>query len=391
MNPPKKVEQVVHTMMILRELWSGEVNNQEVRSTYQYILDLRERLASTCKLAQDALKDATDRTKKYYNRKTSPRNIKVGDKILLLPTDQNKLLMQWKGPFNVLEKRGELDFNIEMGGGNKTFHVNMLKKYIDRDGQRETSSNNGDTIPACGVINCVSVAVIQDDESEDEPFRTSIERIELPVMTSTETIDDIKINKELPQTQQHQLKRILCNYKDILTDLPGTTGVAEHEISLTSYQPLPLKPYPLPHALRDTVKSEVKSMLDMNIIEPSDSPYSSPVVLVGKKDGSTRFCIDFRRLNKITVFDAEPMPNSEEIFVKLAKDNFFTKIDLTKGYWQILVKQEDRAKTAFATPDGLYQFRKMPFGLINAPATFSWLMRTILRDIQHVDNFIDDI
>ena len=85
-----------------------------------------------------------------------------------------------------------------------------------------------------------------------------------------------------------------------------------------------------------------------------------------KKDGSCRFCIDFRGLNKITVFDAEPIPNVEDLFVRLAHSRFFTKIDLAKGYWQILVLPEDRPKTAFATHQGLFQFIRMPFGLVSS-------------------------
>ena len=114
-------------------------------------------------------------------------------------------------------------------------------------------------------------------------------------------------------------------------------------------------------------------------------------MLVRKKDGSCRFCIDFRGLNKITVFDAEPIPNVEDLFVRLAHSRFFTKIDLAKGYWQILVLPEDRSKTAFATHQGLFQFIRMPFGLVSAPAVFARMMRMLhLADLS-AENFFDDI
>ena len=129
----------------------------------------------------------------------------------------------------------------------------------------------------------------------------------------------------------------------------------------------------------------------MGIIERSDSPYTSPIVLVNKRDGTNRFCVDFRKLNKITVFDAEPIPSQEEIFTRLANDHYFTKLDLSKGYWQIPVHPEAREKTSFVSPSGLYQFRMMPFGLVNAPATFSRMMRSLLHGISQVDNYIDDI
>ena len=114
-------------------------------------------------------------------------------------------------------------------------------------------------------------------------------------------------------------------------------------------------------------------------------------MLVRKKDGSCRFCIDFRGLNKITVFDAEPIPNVEDLIVRLAHSRFFTKIDLAKGYWQILVLPEDRPKTAFATHQGLFQFIRMPFGLVSAPAVFARMMRMLhLADLS-AENFFDDI
>ena len=98
-----------------------------------------------------------------------------------------------------------------------------------------------------------------------------------------------------------------------------------------------------------------------------------------------------RQLNKRTVFDAEPMPSADKIYAKLSGDKYFSKIDLRKGYWQIKMDTASKDKTAFATPDGLYNFKAMPFGLVCAPAVISRLMRTLLRGLKGVDNYIDDI
>ena len=114
-------------------------------------------------------------------------------------------------------------------------------------------------------------------------------------------------------------------------------------------------------------------------------------VIIKKKDGTNIFCIDYRRLNMVTVFDAEPMPNIEDMFSKMNKHLYFSKLDLCKGYWQVPMKGEAKQKTAFATPTGLYQFKVMPFGLVNAPATFSRMMRKLLNQMDGIDNFIDDI
>ena len=105
---------------------------------------------------------------------------------------------------------------------------------------------------------------------------------------------------------------------------------------------------------------------------PSDfCDHKGIVTVVVSAEKAQKFCIDFQRLNRITVFDAEPIPDHDEIFTKLSSDQYFSKIDLSKGYWQIPLQDSAKEKTAFITPDGLYQFRTMPFGLINAPATFS--------------------
>ena len=101
--------------------------------------------------------------------------------------------------------------------------------------------------------------------------------------------------------------------------MPGLTNLGEHDIKLLSKEPIKSKPYPLPHALRGEVTKEVQEMIDLGVVEPSSSPYASPIVMVKKKDGSIRFCCDYRKLNQVTVTDAEPIP-----------DKYFTKIDLAR-------------------------------------------------------------
>ena len=132
-------------------------------------------------------------------------------------------------------------------------------------------------------------------------------------------------------------------------------------------------------------------MLQIGIIEPSSSPYASPVVIVKKVDGSNRFCIDYRRLNRITVFDAEPIGNPDVIFKRLRKSKYFTKLNLAKGYWQIKMKDSCIHLTAFITSDGLFAFRRIPFGSVNSGATFSRMMRRLLYDLEQIEHFVDDV
>jgi len=168
---------------------------------------------------------------------------------------------------------------------------------------------------------------------------------------------------------------LLEEFQDVLTDVPGLTALGEHSINLTSMDPVHSKPYPIPHAMQEVVEKELETMLSLGIIEPSSSAYASPVVIVRKADGTNRVCVDCRKLNKITVFDPETMPQQEKIFAKLDKHKYFSTYDITKGYWQIPMSENNKAYTAFVTRKGLHQFRVMPFGLVNAPATFNRLMR----------------
>ena len=145
------------------------------------------------------------------------------------------------------------------------------------------------------------------------------------------------------------------------------------------------------YAMREALSKEIDTMLSLGIIEPSSSPYASPVVMVRKSDNSIRVCCDFRKLNRISVFDAEPMPTADEIFAQLSGCNYFSKFDLSKGYWQVPMKDSDKDVTAFTTHRGLFRFTVMPFGLVNAPATFSCIMRKPLNKTVDIHNYLDDI
>ena len=149
---------------------------------------------------------------------------------------------------------------------------------------------------------------------------------------------------------------------------------------------------PVPRKQWEKINREVRDMLQMGIIEPSVSNWRSPIVLVPKPDGTTRFCVDFRELNRVAKFDAYPMPRAHLLIDQLGKATYLSALDLTKGYWQVPVHPEDREKTAFAVPGGLLQFRRMPFGLHGAAATFQRLVdRALVGCQEFTAAYIDDI
>ena len=146
-------------------------------------------------------------------------------------------------------------------------------------------------------------------------------------------------------------------------------------------------------ALRSKMEELLHEMLAQGVVQPSHSPWASPVVLVTKKDGSTRFCVDYRRLNAATKLDVYPLPRIDDCFDLLANNQWFLTLDLASGYWQVKMDESCKEKTAFTTHLGLYEFRVMPFGLCNAPATFQRLMESILTGliVKCCLVYIDDI
>ena len=158
----------------------------------------------------------------------------------------------------------------------------------------------------------------------------------------------------------------------------GRSKSVQHEIEINDARPVRCGPRRLAPAGLRREQDCVREMLSGGQIEPSDSPWASPVVLVTKKDGSTRFCVDYRRLNSLTVKDAYPLPRIDDSLRLLGNQQWFSTMDLASGYWQVAMSPEAKRKAAFVTNEGLFQFRVMPFGLCNAPATFERLMDRVL-------------
>ena len=137
-------------IQILKQLWSREIEDPEVRSSYQYVIELRDRLESSLAIAQDNLSKMPRKYKRHYDQKACKRQLKVNYKVLvLLPTDKNKLLMGWKGPYDVVEKLSPLDNRIRIGGKEKSFHINMLKQYLQREDDQEVQSNDESCFEGC--------------------------------------------------------------------------------------------------------------------------------------------------------------------------------------------------------------------------------------------------
>ena len=189
----------------------------------------------------------------------------------------------------------------------------------------------------------------------------------------------------LTDDQQVKLKSLLKQYDDVFAHTPdqlGRSSVVKHTIDTGTHPPIRLRSYRTSPPNKEEINKQINEMLENDIISPSVSPWSAPVVLVKKSDGSMRFCVDYRKLNSITRKDSHPLPRITEALDALGGAQYFSTLDLRSGYWQIAMDEESKQKTAFITHNGLYEFNVLPFGLCNSPATFQRLMTHILRGLE---------
>jgi predicted aspartyl protease len=200
----------------------------------------------------------------------------------------------------------------------------------------------------------------------------------------------------LTKAQGEEVKRMLYKHREAFAKDKndfGQTHIVQHRINTGMAAPIRQQPRRVPLAKKEEADTEIKRMLSTGVIEPSKSPWAAPIVLVRKKDGSVRFCIDYRRLNDVTLKDSYPLPRIDDSLDALRGSTWFSTADLASGYWQIGMDPRDAEKTAFATTCGLYQFKVMPFGLCNAPRIFERMMEYLLAGL-HWETcliYLDDI
>jgi len=286
--------------------------------------------------------------------------------------------------------------NLLVGKAIVTFTKNESSLYVCNASKRPITLNERTVIGTLEPYedkNCVfNLDVIENQPTEilASMNSKSFESV------NPELVEKLKFGKALTKHEKMRVCSLVNSYSDIFAFRKGdrgATNVITHKIQVDNAMPIKQRAYKQAYNERNETRRITNELLDEGIIQHSFSPWSSPVVLVTKKDGSTRFCIDYRQLNQVTKKDNYPLPRIDDALDRLSGAKYFSSMDCDQAYYQVPVKAEDKEKTAFITPDGLYEFNYMPFGLCNAPATFQRLMDVVLGRLKWTIAlvYLDDI
>src|ERR1051325_7218656 len=323
-----------------------------------------------------------------------------GDKVIVFEKDStNKLWSQWTGPCELGHPVSDNSYLVLLpSGSQRIFHLNHLKKFTSAEqlvglGNNHVVKMVKDNLDGSVHAKLNLVGVIHEEDTADFG-----EVIELPITDSVSTVDFESVVSEncahLSDSQQRQLCDILRKHKHVFSDKPGFCKIGEHSIRVKESVPIPRKKlYPVPIVMREEVDRQVNELLAADIIEHSNSPYAHPIVCVRKKDNSIRLAVDYRAVNSISIPDRFPSVNANELLMEVGKANYITSLDATQGFFQIsLADDGSRERSASATHTGLYNFKRMSFGLMNASCTYQRIMNQILEPDRKYDNsFIDDV
>ncbi len=321
----------------------------------EWVATMAERLEMMRDCAALKLAKGKESRMSYFNRGTKLREFKVGSLVLYrVPGMFCKLADSWEGPYKVIERKGEVNYKIGKVGAEKqakVVHVNCLKEYKERFVIRRLD-------------------VVAEEQGEERSVLKGI----------------------CDGYNENEMEGVLSEFEDVFSEVPGNTDRVVMSIKTGDSEPVRQSPYSVPLGIRDKVREELVNLERCGIIERCESSWASPLVPVKKADGGIRLCVDFRRLNEVTEKEPYYIPGFDEMVEMVGRGSVLSKVDLAKGFHQVVVAERDRDKTCFICPFGKFRFKRMQFGLTNAPSVFQRLMDEVLVDCQDFARvYIDDI
>lgn len=341
--------------------------------------------------------------KHLYNRKAEHRTFSPGDKVLaLLPLLSSPFQAKFSGPYEVVKCLSDHNYLLSTPDRRKkeqVCHINLLKPYfhslasvpvslvatmplVDSSGTAPASSNEGRD----------SLFLQPVSEELDEGVRGPSQAVVVGRLQNSEFLADLPSHlSHLTDLEKGDVIALIKSFPGLFPDVPTCTSVIEHDIDVCGAQPIKQHAYRVNPRKRELLQKEVDYLLTHNLAEPSFSAWSSPCLLVNKPDGSYRFCTDYRRLNSVTKPDCYPLPRCDDCVDRVGSAKCVSKFDLLKGYWQVPLTSRAKELSAFVTPDSFLQYRVMPFGVRNAPATFQRLINRVLAGMRGCDAYLDDV
>ena len=349
---PRTPLQVLYQSWVKKDLENIDLSD--------WIRENQERIEQIRDTATGNQIETTKKRQERWNRHAKDREFNVGDRVWVRrPGLDHKLQESWAGPGTIVKCNSPVSFKIQMPDRLiPTIHIQQIKPAAQETVKKIT-------------------AVVQDTAEED----------------LIRSIADTKIqSEELTQLQQAELQAELDKYADVLTKDPGLTSLTKFDIDTGDATPFQQRPYSTQVTLKESVNKELEWLLQKGYIVPSSSPWSSPMVTVRKPDSSARICVDFRRVNSLMRQQPFFMPRVEEVIEGIGKARFNSKLDLSKGFYEVWLTDEAMPKTAFTCHKGAYHFTRMPFGVKNAPACFQSLMQKVLAaEGEFATPYMDDV
>ena len=380
-------------LLLLKEKWLDE--DPEKISVLKYVATFKDRLFRAGQIAKRNLQESQSKMKVWYDRKAKSRCFEPGDRVLVLfPVVGNPLQAKYSGPYKVVKKISDTNYLVKTPDRRKetqVCHINMLKAYHEKPKPELVTLNNrlGLESPTHSK-DCVGQVAEKEEDTESE---VRLGNDQQPIkLQNSQILNDLGTKlSHLPLVQRKELAEVITQYREVFPDVPSKTNLIEHDVDVGDSAPIKQHPYRVSPMKKELLDKEVQYMLKNDIIEESQSNWSSPCILVPKHDGGFLFCTDFRKVNDKTKSDSFPIPRIADCIDQIGNAKFVSTFDMLKGYWQVPLTQRAREISAFVTPSGLYQYKVMPFGMKNAPATFQRMFNKLVRDIDGCEGYIDDV
>ncbi|XP_068243231.1 uncharacterized protein [Palaemon carinicauda] len=349
----------------------------------QYISELNRKLSDLHSIAKTNLITAQEKMKINYDKKAKTRSFKVGDAVLLYhPIAGSPLREKYQGPYTITQRISPTNYIIATPDKRKStqlVHINLLKAYLS------PSTAESKTVMITSAIPYIDCPM---DQFTDDPITASWQDSQNSKIL--ENLSDYL--QPLYVSKCKSLVALFHEFPSITSDKPGRCTMLDHDIKLQpGAAPIKQAFYRTSQKKLGIMKEEVSYLIREGLAEPSASPWASPCLLVGKKNGKFRLCTDYRKINNLTIKDSYPLPRIQDIIDQVSNSTYLTQIDLLKGYYQIKLTETAKEISSFITPFGLFSYNVMPFGLANAPATFQRVMSLILQDLEKVFVYLDDI